>query len=164
MYIYIFEWYLAFLRVIPRAHVVLTRIPLGFSPLCFIDLAHHSAFGGLCNNQSVALERSTVRHPYTYPPLTRNRNLFRFVARFIATLHPSSVVLAPRVPRRPPLHRPWRQVLLHIRTEKGMGYPPAMAASDKYHGVAKFNVATGKQHKGVSRGPERGSEMQMRYG
>lgn len=41
------------------------------------------------------------------------------------------------------------QVLLHIRTEKGMGYPPAMAASDKYHGVAKFNVATGKQHKGV---------------
>lgn len=42
------------------------------------------------------------------------------------------------------------QVLLHIRTEKGMGYPPAMAASDKYHGVAKFNVATGKQHKGVS--------------
>lgn len=31
-----------------------------------------------------------------------------------------------------------------------MGYPPAMAASDKYHGVAKFNVATGKQHKGVS--------------
>lgn len=30
-----------------------------------------------------------------------------------------------------------------------MGYPPAMAASDKYHGVAKFNVATGKQHKGV---------------
>lgn len=45
---------------------------------------------------------------------------------------------------------PELQVLLHIRTEKGMGYPPAMAASDKYHGVAKFNVATGKQHKGVS--------------
>lgn len=45
-----------------------------------------------------------------------------------------------------------RQVLLHIRTEKGMGYPPAMGASDKYHGVAKFNVATGKQHKGVSAG------------
>lgn len=42
------------------------------------------------------------------------------------------------------------QVLLHIRTEKGMGYPPAMAASDKYHGVAKFNVASGKQNKGVS--------------
>lgn len=34
-----------------------------------------------------------------------------------------------------------------------MGYPPAMAASDKYHGVAKFDVATGKQHKGVSANP-----------
>ncbi|CAM9338849.1 unnamed protein product [Scytosiphon promiscuus] len=46
-----------------------------------------------------------------------------------------------------------KPVLLHIRTEKGMGYPPAMAASDKYHGVAKFNVATGKQHKGTSANP-----------
>ncbi|CAN0306305.1 unnamed protein product, partial [Pylaiella littoralis] len=46
-----------------------------------------------------------------------------------------------------------KPVLLHIRTEKGMGYPPAMAASDKYHGVAKFNVATGKQHKGSSANP-----------
>lgn len=46
-----------------------------------------------------------------------------------------------------------KPVLLHIRTEKGMGYPPAMAASDKYHGVAKFDVATGKQHKGSSANP-----------
>mmetsp|Transcript_7600 Transcript_7600/g.11388 ORF Transcript_7600/g.11388 Transcript_7600/m.11388 type:complete len:729 (+) Transcript_7600:44-2230(+) len=41
-----------------------------------------------------------------------------------------------------------KPVLLHIKTEKGMGYPPAMAASDKYHGVAKFDVTTGKQEKG----------------
>jgi 1-deoxy-D-xylulose-5-phosphate synthase len=41
-----------------------------------------------------------------------------------------------------------KPVLLHVKTEKGMGYPPAMAASDKYHGVSKFDVATGKQHKG----------------
>jgi len=28
-----------------------------------------------------------------------------------------------------------------------LGYPPAEAASDKYHGVAKFDVSTGKQQK-----------------
>ena len=39
-------------------------------------------------------------------------------------------------------------MLLHIKTEKGMGYPPAMKASDKMHGVAKFDLATGKQMKG----------------
>jgi 1-deoxy-D-xylulose-5-phosphate synthase len=48
---------------------------------------------------------------------------------------------------------PFPQVLLHIKTEKGMGYPPAMAASDKMHGVAKFDVATGKQFKGKGGGP-----------
>jgi len=36
-------------------------------------------------------------------------------------------------------------VLLHIKTDKGKGYPPAEAASDKYHGVPKFEVATGKK-------------------
>jgi len=36
-------------------------------------------------------------------------------------------------------------VLLHIKTEKGYGYPPAEKASDKYHGVPKFDVATGKK-------------------
>lgn len=36
-------------------------------------------------------------------------------------------------------------VMLHIKTEKGYGYPPAEAAPDKYHGVPKFDVATGKK-------------------
>merc|ERR1719454_2821276 len=36
-------------------------------------------------------------------------------------------------------------VLLHIKTDKGKGYPPAEAASDKYHGVPKFDVATGRK-------------------
>ncbi|KAL1495696.1 hypothetical protein AB1Y20_016559 [Prymnesium parvum] len=36
-------------------------------------------------------------------------------------------------------------VLLHIKTQKGYGYPPAEFASDKYHGVPKFDVATGKK-------------------
>lgn len=40
-----------------------------------------------------------------------------------------------------------KPVLLHIKSVKGKGYPPAEAASDKYHGVAKFDVASGKQHK-----------------
>lgn len=38
-----------------------------------------------------------------------------------------------------------KPVLLHVKSVKGKGYPPAEAASDKYHGVAKFDVASGKQ-------------------
>lgn len=40
----------------------------------------------------------------------------------------------------------------HTQTEKGYGYPPAEAASDKYHGVAKFDVSTGRQFKGGAKG------------
>ncbi|CAM8983632.1 unnamed protein product [Rhodiola kirilowii] len=36
-------------------------------------------------------------------------------------------------------------VLIHVVTEKGRGYPFAEAAADKYHGVVKFDPATGKQ-------------------
>jgi len=46
-----------------------------------------------------------------------------------------------------------KPVLLHIKTEKGMGYPPAMQASDKMHGVAKFDVTTGKQFKSKATAP-----------
>ncbi|ALK09725.1 1-deoxy-D-xylulose-5-phosphate synthase [Blastochloris viridis] len=38
-------------------------------------------------------------------------------------------------------------VLLHVVTQKGKGYAPAECASDKYHGVVKFDVATGSQAK-----------------
>ncbi|KAA8527508.1 hypothetical protein F0562_034777 [Nyssa sinensis] len=38
-------------------------------------------------------------------------------------------------------------VLIHAVTEKGRGYPYAERAADKYHGVAKFDPATGKQFK-----------------
>ncbi|XP_028105370.1 probable 1-deoxy-D-xylulose-5-phosphate synthase, chloroplastic [Camellia sinensis] len=38
-------------------------------------------------------------------------------------------------------------VLIHVVTEKGRGYPYAERAADKYHGVAKFDPATGKQFK-----------------
>ena len=38
-------------------------------------------------------------------------------------------------------------VLIHVVTHKGKGYPPAETAADKYHGVAKFDVVTGKQAK-----------------
>jgi 1-deoxy-D-xylulose-5-phosphate synthase len=40
-------------------------------------------------------------------------------------------------------------VLVHVVTQKGKGYPPAEASSDKYHGVSKFNVLTGEQKKGA---------------
>ncbi|CAL8468667.1 g8207 [Coccomyxa elongata] len=38
-------------------------------------------------------------------------------------------------------------VLIHIITEKGHGYEPAVRASDKMHGVAKYDILTGKQSK-----------------
>ncbi|KAK9139473.1 hypothetical protein Scep_009154 [Stephania cephalantha] len=37
-------------------------------------------------------------------------------------------------------------VLIHVVTEKGRGYPYAEKAADKYHGVTKFDPATGKQY------------------
>jgi 1-deoxy-D-xylulose-5-phosphate synthase len=44
-------------------------------------------------------------------------------------------------------------ILLHVRTQKGKGYAPAEASADKYHGVVKFDVATGKQNKGTASAP-----------
>ncbi len=44
-------------------------------------------------------------------------------------------------------------VLVHVVTKKGKGYAPAEAATDKYHGVAKFDVITGLQDKGPGGGP-----------
>ncbi|XP_039000746.1 probable 1-deoxy-D-xylulose-5-phosphate synthase 2, chloroplastic [Hibiscus syriacus] len=41
-------------------------------------------------------------------------------------------------------------VLIHIVTEKGKGYPPAEAATDKMHGVVSFDTETGKQFKSKS--------------
>lgn len=38
-------------------------------------------------------------------------------------------------------------ILIHVVTQKGKGYEPAETAADKYHGVAKFDVITGKQSK-----------------
>ncbi len=38
-------------------------------------------------------------------------------------------------------------VLIHVVTEKGRGYGPAERAQDRYHGVAKFDFATGAQVK-----------------
>lgn len=44
-------------------------------------------------------------------------------------------------------------VLIHALTRKGKGYKPAETSADKYHGVAKFDVVTGAQHKGKSNAP-----------
>jgi 1-deoxy-D-xylulose-5-phosphate synthase len=44
-------------------------------------------------------------------------------------------------------------ILVHVRTQKGKGYAPAEASQDKYHGVVKFDVSTGKQNKGTSTAP-----------
>ncbi len=44
-------------------------------------------------------------------------------------------------------------VLIHAVTQKGKGYAPAEAASDKYHGVSKFNVVTGEQQKKAPSAP-----------
>jgi len=43
--------------------------------------------------------------------------------------------------------------VLHIKTNKGEGYPPAVAASDKMHGVGKFDLGTGVQAKKKTTAP-----------
>ena len=44
-------------------------------------------------------------------------------------------------------------VLIHAITKKGKGYKPAEDSGDKYHGVSKFNVATGEQVKSKTNTP-----------
>jgi 1-deoxy-D-xylulose-5-phosphate synthase len=44
-------------------------------------------------------------------------------------------------------------VLVHVVTRKGAGYLPAEESADKYHGVAKFDVVSGKQKKGTPNAP-----------
>ena len=44
-------------------------------------------------------------------------------------------------------------ILVHVVTQKGKGYGPAEESADKYHGVQKFDVLTGKQDKGPAGPP-----------
>jgi 1-deoxy-D-xylulose-5-phosphate synthase len=44
-------------------------------------------------------------------------------------------------------------VLVHAVTQKGKGYAPAETSADKYHGVVKFDVATGAQAKSKTNAP-----------
>jgi 1-deoxy-D-xylulose-5-phosphate synthase len=44
-------------------------------------------------------------------------------------------------------------ILVHVVTKKGKGYGPAEESLDKYHGVAKFDIVTGKQAKSGANAP-----------
>src|SRR6188768_3480548 len=44
-------------------------------------------------------------------------------------------------------------IIVHVVTQKGKGYAPAEASSDKYHGVSQFNVVTGAQLKSPAKAP-----------
>jgi 1-deoxy-D-xylulose-5-phosphate synthase len=44
-------------------------------------------------------------------------------------------------------------ILVHVVTQKGKGYEPAEKSADKYHGVVKFDVATGAQVKSKPAAP-----------
>ncbi|MGA8319307.1 MAG: 1-deoxy-D-xylulose-5-phosphate synthase [Xanthobacteraceae bacterium] len=44
--------------------------------------------------------------------------------------------------------------LVHVVTQKGKGYQPAENSADKYHGVVKFDVATGAQQKSKAGAPQ----------
>ncbi len=46
-----------------------------------------------------------------------------------------------------------KPILLHVVTKKGHGYLPAEKSDDKYHGVSKFNIATGAMIKSTSNMP-----------
>ena len=45
-------------------------------------------------------------------------------------------------------------ILVHVVTQKGKGYAPAENSADKYHGVVKFDVATGAQAKSKGGPPQ----------
>src|SRR5665647_1186362 len=45
-------------------------------------------------------------------------------------------------------------ILVHVVTQKGKGYGPAEISADKYHGVVKFDVATGAQAKSKGGAPQ----------
>src|SRR6202035_3283380 len=45
-------------------------------------------------------------------------------------------------------------ILVHVVTQKGKGYGPAETSADKYHGVVKFDVATGAQAKSKGNAPQ----------
>ncbi len=45
-------------------------------------------------------------------------------------------------------------VLIHACTVKGKGYSPAELSDDCYHGVAKFDISTGKQQKSAPNAPQ----------
>ena len=45
-------------------------------------------------------------------------------------------------------------ILVHVVTQKGKGYAPAETSADKYHGVVKFDVATGAQAKSKGGAPQ----------
>jgi 1-deoxy-D-xylulose-5-phosphate synthase len=45
-------------------------------------------------------------------------------------------------------------ILVHVVTQKGKGYGPAESSADKYHGVVKFDVATGAQVKSKPGAPQ----------
>ncbi|BDA85243.1 1-deoxy-D-xylulose-5-phosphate synthase 2 [Aureimonas sp. SA4125] len=44
-------------------------------------------------------------------------------------------------------------VLIHVLTQKGKGYAPAEAAADKFHGVSRFDIVSGRQHKPAPKAP-----------
>jgi 1-deoxy-D-xylulose-5-phosphate synthase len=45
-------------------------------------------------------------------------------------------------------------ILVHVVTQKGKGYGPAEDSADKYHGVVKFDIATGAQAKAKTNAPQ----------
>ena len=45
-------------------------------------------------------------------------------------------------------------ILIHVVTQKGKGYAPAETSADKYHGVVKFDIATGAQAKSKPGAPQ----------
>ena len=44
-------------------------------------------------------------------------------------------------------------ILIHVITKKGKGYEPAETSSDKYHGVGRFDINSGKIKKSVQNAP-----------
>ncbi|BEU87803.1 1-deoxy-D-xylulose-5-phosphate synthase [Selenomonas sp. TAMA-11512] len=44
-------------------------------------------------------------------------------------------------------------ILLHVKTHKGHGYPPAEDSPEKFHGIGKFDIENGETSKNINRTP-----------
>jgi len=100
-----------------------------------------------------ATRDAALKSPAPLPSFSANPTLFDALGvRYVGPFDGHDAVEMARVFER--LRREETgPVLVHALTNKGHGYAPAERSADKYHGVAAFDIATGKQAKSTPKAP-----------